>query len=57
LKQILEFVVKGLPGHVFVSHLEQEAQAGMAWVCIDAIFLAMFLNGFIVCFKKRAERE
>lgn len=53
LERVLEFVEESLAPHTFASHLEQEAQACMAWVRVDA----MFANNFVVCFKERPEWE
>lgn len=53
LERILEFVEESLAAHTFASHLEQEAQACMAWIRVDT----MFANHFIVCFEERPEWE
>lgn len=53
LERILEFVEESLAVHTFASHLEQEAQARMAWIRVDT----MFANHFIVCFEERPEWE
>lgn len=53
LERILEFVEESLAAYIFASHLEQEAQACMAWICVDA----MFANDFVICFEKRPEWE
>lgn len=53
LERILEFVEESFAAHTFASHLEQEAQARMARVRVDA----MFANDFVVCFEERPEWE
>lgn len=53
LERVLELVEESLAPHTFASHLEQEAQACMTWVRIDA----MFANNFVVCFEERPEWE
>jgi uncharacterized metal-binding protein len=53
LERILEFIKECLTVHTFASHLEQEAQARMARIRVDA----MIANGFVVCFEERPEWE
>jgi hypothetical protein len=53
MERILKFLEESVAAYTFASHFEQEAQACMTWVRIDA----MFANDFVVCFEKRPERE
>lgn len=53
LERVLEFVEESLTPHSFAPHLEQEAQASMAWIRVDA----MFANNFVVRFEESPEWE